>query len=280
MIVNKGFTPVSQFKRRPRLVMGIEGLPDTGKTEFALTAPPCIGWLAVDRGFEHVISKEIPPRFRQTDIDLREFQIPLPTQDPTQEGTTFLQVWNEFYTEYKSALANPRYRTIIVDGDSDTWELQQLAAFGKVTQIAPIKRVDVNAARRVMLCRGFDSGKNVIFTYRLKPEYEKTIKFNAAGQPSEVDEKTGDYKRAGWNDQDYIIQVQARALYEKDKKVIVKGQEVECPEPQKYGLRITKCKIQPDLVGFELWGDECNFQSLVQVIFPDDDLADWGYKLL
>jgi len=84
------------------------------------------------------------------------------------------------------------------------------------------------------------------------------------GRASEVDERTREYKRAGFSDQDYLIQVQARALYDKAKNA--------------YGIRILKCKIQPDLVGFELWGEECNFQGLIQVLFPGDELAEWGYK--
>jgi len=252
-------------------MLGIDGLPDSGKTEFALTAPPGIGLLAVDRGYEHVITKADPPTTRQRDIFIKTFQMPQPGQDPgKEEGKTYGTIWQDFYSNYRKAIASPRFHTIVLDGDSDTWELQQLAAFGKVTQIPPIMRTDVNAARRVMIARGFDSGKNIIFTYRMKAEYEKVIKMDSRGNPTEVDEKTGNFKRAGFGDQDYLVQVQVRSLY--DPTRIPDGG----PISKGFCIRITKCKPDPELIGFELWGGEATFSGLVQCVYPTVPLQEWG----
>ncbi len=249
-------------------MLGIEGLPDTGKTEFSFTAPPGIGVLAVDRGYEHLLTKPEPPQGRQENISLCVFPVPQPGQDPGKsEGSTYKTIWDEFYLMYRQSISNPAFRTVVVDGDSDTWELQQLAAFGKITQIPPIQRTDVNAARRVMIARGFDSGKNIIFTYRLKPEYETVIKVNSQGQPSEVGERTGEYRRAGFSDQDYLVQVQIRTLYDETRKD---------PHPNKFGLRILKCKPNRELVGQELWGRDCCFKGLVEAIYPEADMEEWG----
>lgn len=270
-MANKGFTPISQFKSRPRLMLGIEGLADSGKTEFAFSAPPGIGVLAIDRGYEHVVSNPKPPKTRQSNISLCLFPVPQPGQDPG-EGKTYKIVWDEFYKVYRESVINPAYRTIVVDGDSDTWELQQLASFGKITQIPPIQRTDVNASRRVMIARGFDSGKNIIFTYRLKAEYENVIKINSQGQPTEVGEKTGEYRRAGFSDHDYCVQVQIRTLY-KPAHVDPKTSRTI---PAQYGFRIIKCKPDMSLVGLETWGSDCTFSGLVQAIYPEADLAEWG----
>ncbi len=267
-MANKGFIPIEQFKPKPRLLLSIEGLPDTGKTEFSFTAPPSIGVLAVDRGYEHVVSKPEPPQGRQANISLCVFPVPQPGQDPGKsEGNTYKSIWDELYKTYREAIANPAFRTVVIDGASDLWELQQLAAFGKITQIPPIMRTDVNAAHRVMIARGFDSGKNIIFTHRVKPAYESVIKINAQGQPTEVGERTGEYRRAGFNDSDYLVQVMLTTIYDPTKKG---------PEGNKFGVRILKCKPDRALVGMELFGNECNFAGLVTTIYPEADLSEWG----
>lgn len=272
-MANKGFIPISQFKSKPRLMLGIEGLPDTGKTEFSLTAPPGIGVLAIDRGYEHVVSKAEPPKGRQSNISLCVFPVPQPGQDPGKaEGNTYKTIWDEFYGMYKQSITNPAFRTVVIDGDSDTWELQQLASFGKITQVPPLQRTDVNAARRVMIARGFDSGKNIIFTYRVKAEYENVIKINSQGQPTEVGERTGEYKRAGFSDHDYCVQVQIRTLYNPAHTDPKTGKSIQA----QFGFRIVKCKPDMSLVGYEGWGDECNFSGLVMAIYPEADLSEWG----
>ena len=276
--MNNGFTPLSQFKPRPRLILGIEGLPDTGKTEFSLTAPPGIGVLAVDRGYEHVITKAVPPTHRQKDISLKIFPVPQPGENPgdgskavygsyKEMANIYKNIWDEYAKWYKTAIACPDFRTVVIDGDSDTWDLQQLASFGKVVQVPPLQRTDVNAARRIMIARAFDSGKNIIYTYRIKPEYENKVRINARGVATEVGERTGEYKRVGFGEQDYVVQVQLRSLYESSRA----GQE-----ENKYGVRIMKCKPSPELVGFELWGGDNNFKGLVEAIYPDADPKEWG----
>jgi hypothetical protein len=267
-IRNDGFTPISEFRTPFRLMVGIEGLPDTGKTEFCFTAPPSIGVLAVDRGYEHIVAKSNPPVTRQKDIQLKTFAIPLPGQ---VEQPVYLQMWKEFYDSYQKAIASPSFRTIIIDGDSDLWDLQQLAAFGKITQIPPIMRTEVNASRRRMIGRGFDSGKNIIFTYRVGAEYEKVIHTGSKGEPISVDEKTGDYKRKGFGEQDFLVQVQLRALFNPAHQNRNKHGMTDC-----FGIRILKCKPDPELIGMELWGPEATFSGLVQAIYPGTSLREWG----
>ncbi len=266
-----GFTHISQFKPPRRLMIGIEGVSDSGKTEFSMTGPPGVGVLAIDRGYEHIIAKGTPPLNRQKDVYLRTFKIPKPGQDPGKaEGNTYLTIWNDFYSWYIKTISCPDFKTVVIDGDSDLWELQNLAAFGKVTQIPPIMRTEVNAARRVLIARGFDSGKNIIFTYRVAAEYEDIVKLDSNGKPTQVSVRTGDMRRVGFNDQSYLVQVQLRAQTRRrqDKD----GNDL----PLEFGVRILKCKPDPELVGAELWGRDCNFKGLVETIYPESDPAEWG----
>jgi hypothetical protein len=197
-----------------------------------------------------------PPAARGKDIGYKI--IPLPVQILSQQG--YLEVWRAFYEEYKKALDNPDVRTVVLDGDSDSWELQRLAEFGRITQVPSLQYPAVNAARKAMIARGWDSGKVVIATNKLEHEYKRYT--NAQGK--EVSEKTGNTNRQGFKDFDYLWQVQLRHVYDDVKQI--------------WGLRIMRCKADTSLQGMELWGDDCNFKSLVSTIYPQIDLKEWGYK--
>lgn len=247
-----------------RLLIGTEGRADSGKTEFALSAPGPGLVICLDRQFDAIFDNPRPPPTRRSDFGFKVIEIPAATQVDQPE---YLKQWVNFKLEFYKALDNADARTVVLDGDSDSWELQRLAAHGKLTGIFPATRyTDVYAARRAFINRAWDSGKIVIATNKLKAEY-KTI-FDRDGKPvlddqkQEKREKTGGWERQGFPDQEYLWQIQLRHHYDQDKGV--------------WGIEILKCKSDPSLVGFKLWGDECNFASLVSVAYPNVDPAEWG----
>lgn len=248
-----GFLSPDKIRGKLRhLLMGTEGWSNTGKTEFLCSAPGPGIIICLDRGFESMLDNPNPPPTRRDDFAFKVIKIPLATQ-----AEDFKAYWKEFYSIFRGALDNPDCRTIGLDTDSDSWELQRLAEFGKLTQIPPIMYAQVNASRRAMIARAWDSGKIVIGTNRLKEGYESKV----TTDNKEVRVKTNSDERQGFADQEYLWQVQIRHLY-KD------GQ---------FGIRIMRCKSDTTLQGLELWGPECNFQSLVQTIYPNVPLKDWGY---
>lgn len=246
-----GFVGPEQIRpKRRRLLIGTDGPTDSGKTEFLLSCPGPGLIVCLDRNYEAVLDNPHPPESRRGDFAFRHIQVPL-AGTMTQEG--FLKYWRDFYEEYKKMLANPDALTAAVDGDSDSWELQRLATFGRLEKVPPIKYTEANAARRAMIARAWDSGKTVIFTNKVKKVYAK----NAEG----IEEATGEHERQGFSDQDYLVQVQLRHF---------------CRDGQ-FGIRVTKCKHDTSLVGLELCGADCNFPSLVQSLYPDLPLSAWGY---
>lgn len=251
-----GFLPAAQARGKTKhLLIGTDGWSGTGKTEFGCSAPGPGIVLCVDPDFESMTDNPNPPTSRQDDFAFRTIKVPLATQ-ATQDQ--FVEYWNTFYGWYKKALDNPDCRTVVLDGDSDTWELQRLAEFGRLEKVPPIKYVHANAVRRAMIARAFHSGKIVIMTNKLKDGYTATLNKNG----DEIRIKNGSEERQGFSDHDYLVQVQLRHM-KKDGK---------------YGVQIMKCKSDSTVEGMELWGDDCNFQSLVQVIYPNVSLAEWGYK--
>lgn len=273
--IREGFIPANMLRKRRRLMLGSDGPPDSGKTEFTLSVPGPGIVLCLDRGYEAMLDNPNPPETRRDDFAFKVITVPMATSATQNE---FLDYWRAFYTEYKKALANVDARVVVLDGDSDGWELQRLAEFGKLTQIPPILYTSVNAARRAMIAKAFDSGKTIIATHKIKKQYKALLNpdgsvaldKSSGREIREWDGKT--YQRQGFEDQDYLWQVQISHMY-RPATVNARGLEI----PQKWGVRITKCKPDPKLVGIELWGEDCNFAGLVQTVYPDVPLSEWGF---
>ena len=257
--------------QRPGILIGTEGETNTGKTEFILSCPSPGIVLAVDRMYDAVLDNPNPPASRRDDFAFKEVKLSMATMAEDHKA-----IWQEFYKDYTAALKNPDARTIGIDGDSDTWETQRLAEFGKLTQVPSILYVNVNASRRVMIARAYDSGKVVVATNKVKYEYvtKRDDEGNAVlgKDGKEIREKSGDFVRQGFEDDNYLWHIQLRHL-RKDptfNKITGKTSEV------KFGIRILKCKNNPGLKGEELWGDDCNFAGLVSLAYPDVELSEWG----
>lgn len=278
-ILRAGFQTPEQARRvvtskTRRLLIGTEGRPDTGKTEFLLTCPGPGIVLCLDRGFDAMYDNPNPPPARRDDFGFKIITAPAATQ---AVQSTYLEHWRSFKEEFYKALTLADVKTICIDGDSDSWELQRLAEHGKLTGVFPQTRyTDVYAARRAFYNRAWDSGKIVIATNKTRAEYQ-TVK-DAEGHPvldkdnQEKREATGAFVRQGFPDQDYLWQIQLRHLYTPSGFSKTLKRRV----PAQWGIHILKCKANTMHVGTELWGAECCFTSLVQLVYPQVDLSEWG----
>lgn len=277
-----GFEPASAARKRrhlprlnrPGIMIGTEGETNTGKTEFGLSAPGPGIVLCVDRGFDGVLDNPNPPASRRSDFAFKVIDAPMASQAAQVD---YLAAWRSFYADYKRALSNPDCLTVLLDGDSDTWELQRLAAFGKLTQVPSLFYTEVNAARKAMVATAWNSGKIIIATNKIRDEY--VTEYDAKGSPvmdnqgKERRKKSGTQIRQGFADQDYLWQIQLRHLYQEQAVNSITGKDI----PQAWGIRILKCKPNPAIQGIELWAENCNFASLVQLAYPNVSLKEWGF---
>ncbi|MGH7181727.1 MAG: hypothetical protein ACREJN_07105 [Nitrospiraceae bacterium] len=269
-----GFLPLSSLKKKYKhLLIGTEGQSDTGKSEFGMSAPGPTIYICLDRMLDGALDNPNPPAARREDIAIKMVPILL---DGTGTQASYLANWKEFYDIYTRALANPDVRTVVLDGDSDSWELQRLAEFGKLQQVPALKYVGPNAARRAMYARAFDSGKIVIATNKVKDMYKDDT--DSAGKPklgkdgNTVRVKSGEQESQGFGDQDYLWHIRLRHLY-RPASVDLAGNIQE----QEWGIRILKCKANTALIGDELWGSDCCFETLVRYVYPHIPISEWGY---
>jgi len=223
----------------------------------------------MDRGLEgNLLSDSKHPQDNSANFAFNITAPPNPAMNLSKES--YGEYWATFYKSYRAALDNADARTVILDGDSDSWEVQRLAEFGKLAQVPQNLYTNVNAARRLMYARAYESGKIFIATSRVRKIY--ATKFGPDGKPelnnqgNEIRLWTGEYERTGFSDQNYLWQVHAQTLYDEER-----------PDGQKYGCRIAMCKFNRGIEGMQLWGDECSFRGIVETIFPDVPMTEWGY---
>src|SRR5438128_7624302 len=108
-----GFLPSGSFRlpgKKRRLLLGCEGGPDSGKSEFALSAPGPGMAIVLDRGMDPVFDNMTPPKTRQPNWAFKVIALPKETQ-ATQD--TFREYCINVRNDAKTAWANPDWRSIV-----------------------------------------------------------------------------------------------------------------------------------------------------------------------
>ncbi len=270
--------PNGQFLKP--LLIGSDGDTDSGKTEFAISIPGKGQVIAVDRNFSGVFDNPEPPDTRNPNVAIKVISVPLEGMMPVAECKPYFESIRD---SYNKALSNPDSTFVVLDGDSDFYELHTLVHYGKTKQIFPQTRWgELYAEKRIQIARAFDSGKIVLFTNRVRDEYEPVLDANGNEQPDPANpkdvlkRKSGAKVAAGFKDHGYLYQVWLTHLYRPKGVRMIGKREVEVP--QQWGIRVGKCKHNMAMVGTELWGDQCNFRGLVETLYPDVDIRRWGFE--
>lgn len=222
-----------------RLIVSIMGREKQGKTHVGFTAPGPIAAFDFDYGQEGVIHKFAKDKriytseFRIGEISAEKFNVE----------------WERYKKEYRAALNEKELRSLIIDTNTELWELARMAKFGKLTQVMPHQYGPVNAEMRGLIRDAYSSDKNVIFLHKMSEQYVNNS-------------PTGRYVMAGFKDTPYSVQVNCLVWREEG------GGD--------FHLEVTDCRQNPDVAGMDLTGDMCNFQTLATMIFPDSNEKDWS----
>ena len=230
----------------PRLIMGLSGMEKTGKDHFAFTAPGPMAFLSLDFGDEGVIEKFIPKK----QIFKREFKVPkaINSKNRSEMQEQAEAVWEDFKKCYLFSLTNAR--TVIVDTETESWELCRLAAFGKIEQVKPHHYGPVNREyKEVMIKSAYESNANVIFIQRLKKEYAN-------------DKFTGNYEQSGYTNLAYEVQVNVRTYID--------------PNTQQFCLYVDNCRQNAALRNQTLPAlEEGAFAMLAAMVLPTVPAQFW-----
>jgi hypothetical protein len=276
-----------------RMMILIQGSQNTGKTEFIMSAPgPGLNF-CLDMGYEGVENNEDPPKTRNSSIINFPFSVK-PTMsivgsDDAGTAKIFAEEWNAFEMAYMETIKNEDSLTSGLDGGTEQWETLRMALWGRLEQIIQLNYPAAYKLLRAFVWRQFNSHKNIIQTFKMKDEWVDDL--DAFGNVQLDDKGRKKRKASGGKEMDgphggfseYCWQVQMQSMYRDGspaKTILNKitKKTVTIPaKPGEFGMRILECKFKKSLKDYELWGDECNFQGLARLIFPNTPLSDWGY---
>ncbi len=241
----QGFNAVTN-NLLPRLIISVCGMEKTGKNHFAFTAPGPIAFLSLDFGDEGVIEKFIDGTLASKRIFRKEYKIPNARRDRSSVIKDAAVVWEQLKSDFLFALNAAR--TVIVDTETECWELCRLALLGQLEQVKPHHYGPVNREyKEVFVKSAYESNANVIFLQRLKKEYVN-------------DKFTGGYEQAGYSGIPFDVQVNCRTFIN--------------PEGE-FALFIDNCRQNGMLRNMTLTGPMISFQTLAGLVLPSVPPEAW-----
>jgi hypothetical protein len=227
----------------PRLLVVITGHDKRGKTHFGLTAPTPSLIISSDIGTEGVVDQ-----FVKSGKEIYEYHWALPSKQEKAKA-----LFDKVTEVYYAALEDKNIRSVIIDTESELWELLRLYKFGKLDKIPSYKYGEVNAIAKRMYKKAYDHQKNLVLLRKYKKKYVGA-------------EWHGDYEPSGYNDIDYIVQ----AVLTADR--YPRSKDETNPD---FFITIDKSRHASEKEGTVLEGPMCSFQFLANELLPDVDIDFW-----
>lgn len=235
------------------ILLSVEGLQKTGKTEFGLSMPAPLFILNLNLGLEGVIEKHVESGMV---IYEKTIQIPytasLPGQGFTLVATAAAETWKSAILTLMEALKDELVKSIFIDTGSELWDLLRIARLGKLTQVLPVQYASVNAEFRQLLQILLTSGRNVVLSHKVKPEYVN-------------DQKTSRFERSGFGDVGFDVQAELRT-----------NRDLKRDGDDQFSIEVMDCRANKELKGVSLSGKNAKFLNVVQLIYPKTTEKDWS----
>lgn len=248
-----GIVPAASQTVR-RILVATEGADKSGKTNFALSAPGPIGYINLDIGLEGVVEKFMGKK----QIFVKHCPVPPITELNNQVNQKkYLQIWHEVKKAHDAFRGEAGIRTIVWDTGTDAWELVRLAEFGQLAPGADIKRAyqPLNMLFKALIREMYEGDKNFVMIHKLKERY-------VAGKNNKgelVESWDGGYKRAGFKETGYLIQVNVEHFRDEEG----------------FGVRIKDSRQNPWTSGMTFRDDEADFAHVASAILDGTRLEDW-----
>ncbi len=252
-VVNiQGFTRASDLpKLRKRMVMAASAGEKEGKTTLALSAPGPIALFNLDIGLEGVIDRWV----EEKQIVVADFNY----KDATN-ASEWVTTWERMKKLWMAALKDPDVRTLVMDTETEMWELIRLARFGKLTQVMPHHYGPVNTEYNDLIRKIYDTDKNLILIRKLKDEYVN-------------DKRTGRMEVSGFKNVPYLVQVDV---------VLWKHRDTDHPNLMgmkggggTFGMTVRECRQNRGVEGTSFEEPNSDFSTLAMEVFPETGPEDW-----
>lgn len=246
----------------PRLVVGVEGPPFTGKTHFIFTAPRPLKIFNLDYGLEGMMDqfrrKDGPITLRGVEIADYSLSKAALTSNIAQEQAR--AVVREFRADYKAVLKEKTRHTFAHDTSSEFWKIFRFADLGKLKQVPPLRYDRVNMIWADLMNEIYHTPHNLILVHRVKDKYVEEV-IDGVKVSNRV---PGETEREAFKNVEYIVQVFIRT-WRRDRK----------GKSPLFGFTVTKCRQRASVVGEVFEGEFATFPMLAMSVFPKSAPEEW-----
>lgn len=224
-----------------RMIVAINAHRGKGKTHFGLTMPGPIAVFNLDVGLDGVIQKFMPEKV----MPVIPISVPYTQDEAKLEVVKYEKAW-------EASLKARDVRSILIDTESELWELYRMAEFGQLSGVMPYQYgpLNVKYAKMVRMALTIGMDKNVCFLRHFKPMYVN-------------DKRTADYEPAGFGKLEKIVQVVGETWRE------------DVDDGGSWHVTISKCRLNPDVDGQDYDGEMASFPWLGTFVFEGTGPDDW-----
>jgi len=239
---------------KPRLIGLSDGEPGSRKTSFWLEGPGPIVVFSFDQGLEGVVERYQDDK----DIYVKEYEW-MPTEDTSQEDAQTLRT--DFEADFEHAIQHAR--TVLVDKETDLWELYRYAEFG-APKDSPLNYPALNQRYRRLINMPKATDINFGLIDGMKDEWVPKVnkKTGAQGAAS-----SGARKRQGFKELDGLVHI---VLHHTGLG------------PDTWAIEVGKARgpagfeVAGGTYDYKLGEDEfLTFGKFGTMVFPDTDESDW-----
>jgi hypothetical protein len=221
-----------------RLIINLMGLERTGKNHFAFTGPEPIIFVSLDRPSEATVKK-----FHDNGVDILTYRYPVPKMSADMKEETRRNLYLPIWERVKGILQecwNANTGTLVVDTATECNELSTLARFGKISQIPPHLRQELNQEWREML------------SWAYAADQMSTVLIHKMGEKFD---SGGLLERKGWGKSNRELEYAVEANVETRFK------------DGAFSIHVVDCGPNMDVAGLDLYNDEANLQALLGIVY-------------
>lgn len=240
---------------KPRIIGLSVGEVGTGKTHFWLGAPGPIVVFSFDKGLEGVVE----PFQSDKDIYVSEYDWS-PTEDLDQEEAIALR--DKFCEDFEHAIQHAR--TVLIDKETDLWELFRYAEFGAPND-SPRNYPQLNQRYRKYINMPKATEINFGCVAGLKDEWVRKINRKTGAEGAGA---SGNRIRAGFSELDGLVHI--NLFHTREKSEEASGAIKPC-----YWIEVGKARGPG---GFDVQDqrfENLSFSDFGQLVFPGTGEEEW-----